>query len=259
MPHLRDAIRYAADPATGAEELRRACAILVLPTDGPPEALRARLRDHLRTLDAERPVVCLNPGPLARRLAGAGPRLGRPEADEFAAVFAEEIALVPDAPDFAALLEAQLDVTKALAATFGEKGAGLRYAPGKWSVGETIGHLADCERVLSYRLLRGLRGDRTPLASFDHVTYVERGRFEQRTLLALLDELAAVRAATVALVRGATAPDFAFRLAVGSGSITGTALAYLIAGHERHHQDVLRSLYLPRIDEDTAAGSEGGR
>lgn len=259
MPHLRDAIRYAADPATGALELRRACEILKLSSDGAPEALRARLQDHLRTLDAERPVVCLNPGPLARPPAGSGPRLRRPAPDEFAAAFAEEIALVPEAPDFAALLVAQLDVTKALATTFGEPGAGLRYAPGKWTVRETIGHLADCERVLSYRLLRGLRGDATPLASFDHVKFVERGRFEQRTLLALVDELAAVRAATVALVRGAAAPDFAFRLAVGNGSITGTALAYLIAGHERHHQDVLRGLYLPRLEEDAAAGSDLGR
>ena len=258
MPHLNDALRYAADPATGAEELRRACEILTLATDGPPEVLRARLREHLRALDAERPVVCLNPGPLARRPAGAGPRLRRPEADEFAAAFAEEIALVPEAPDFAALLEGQLDVTKALAATFGEKGAGLRYAPGKWTVRETIAHLSDCERVLSYRLLRGLRGDTTPLASFDHVKYVERGRFEQRTLLAVVDELAAVRAATVALVRAAAAPDFAFRLPVGKGAITGAALAYLIAGHERHHQEVLRSRYLPRL-EDAASASDGGR
>jgi hypothetical protein len=245
MPSLSDAIRYADSPSTGDEELRRACEILMLPTAGSAEELRARLRRHLGTLDAERPVVCLNPGPLRRRLEGAGPRLPRPGPHEFAAVFADEIAHVPDAPDFAALLMAQLDVTKALAATFGEAHAGLRYAPEKWSVRETLGHLGDCERVLAYRLLRALRGDEAALVGFDQLKYVAAGRFEARSLAAVVDELAAVRAATAALVRSAAPADFAFRLRVGGGSITGVALAYLIAGHERHHQQLLRKRYLP--------------
>ena len=54
-----------------------------------------------------------------------------------------------------------------------DAGAGAyRYAEGKWSVKEVIGHLADAERVFSYRLLRIARGDQTPLAGFDENTYV---------------------------------------------------------------------------------------
>jgi hypothetical protein len=255
MPHLTDAIRYACSPSTSDDELRRACEILTLPTGGSAEELRARLREHLATLDAERPVVCLNPGPVLRRLAVAGPRLVRPGSDEFAAVFAEEIAEVPDAPDFAALLMAQLDVTRALATTFGEAHAGLRYAPDKWSVRETLGHLGDCERVLSYRLLRALRGDETVLPGFDQLKYVAAGRFEARALAAVVEEFAAVRAATAALVRSAAPGDFAFRLRVGSGSISGVALAYLIAGHERHHQRLLRTRYLPCLPAASADAS----
>jgi hypothetical protein len=245
MPRLRDAIHYAESPSTGEDELRRACEILMLPTAGTAEELRARLRGHLATLDAERPVVCLNPGPVRKKTGAAGPRVPRPGPDDFAAVFAEEIALVPEAPDFAALLEAQVDVTRALATTFGEEHAGVRHAPDKWTVRETIGHLSDCERVLSYRLLRALRSDETVLPGFDHVRYVGAGQFEGRSLAAVVEELAAVRRATVALVRTASPGGFAFRLRVGSGSITGAALAYLIAGHERHHQNRLRSFYLP--------------
>lgn len=245
MPSLDDAIRYASSTATTEEELRRACEILLLPTEGSREELRARLHEHLRTLAAERPVVCLNPGPVRRRPGAAGPALPRPGADEFAPGFAAEIALVPDAADFVALLMEQLEVTKALAATFGEPHAGVRYAPGKWTVRETLGHLADCERVLCYRLLRALRRDETRLPGFDAVGYVSAGTFEARTLSAVVEELEAVRAATAALVRGAAPSDFAFRLGVGRGSITGLALAYLIAGHERHHQQLLRTRYLP--------------
>ncbi|MBI5169527.1 MAG: DinB family protein [Candidatus Eisenbacteria bacterium] len=256
MPHLDDAIRYAEDPNTGEPELRRACEILGIAADGEREALRERLRAHLDTLQAQRPVVCLNPGPLARRSVRAGPAVPRPGTDEHSEVFAAEIALVPDVPDFAAMLAAQLDVTKALVATFGEAHAGMRYAGDKWSVREVIGHLADCERVLSYRLLRALRADATPLPGFDANAYVVEAKFESRTLAEVMAEFAAVRAGTVALVLGAEPEQFAFRLPVGKGSITGRALAYLIAGHERHHQQLLRERYLVVLPD--AGGREGG-
>lgn len=245
MPTMDEAIRYAEDPETGLEALRRACGILQLPAEGDATELRTRLRRHLTSLDAARPVVCLNPGPLAQPREGAGPALPRPRPDEYAPGFAAEIEGVPDAPDFAALLLEQLDITRALAITFGEAHAGLRYAPEKWSVREVIGHLADCERVLSYRLLRALRGDATPLPGFDQVAWVPAGRFESRRLRDLLAEFGAVRDATVRLIASAAPADFSMRVPVGRGSITGLALAWLIAGHERHHQALLRSRYLP--------------
>ena len=43
----------------------------------------------------------------------------------------------------------------------------FRYAPGKWSVKELVGHLADAERIFAYRLLRIGRGDQTPLPGFE--------------------------------------------------------------------------------------------
>jgi hypothetical protein len=242
MPTIREAVRYAEDQATTEAELRRACEILLLPSHGGPGVLRARLVDHLHTLDVARPVICLNPGPVADRPPWGS--LPRPTPDEYGPGFADEIATVPEVPDFAGMLLDQVDVTRALAITFGEAHADLRYAPDKWSVRETVGHLADCERVLSYRLLRALRRDATPLVGFDHVAWVPAGRFGERSLRQVVDELADVRRATVQLVRSAAPGDFAFRVPVGRSSITGLALAYLIAGHERHHQRLLRSRYL---------------
>lgn len=183
----------------------------------------------------------------AGRSAPPGPRLDRPSPDQFAPVFADEIALVPSVPDFAEMLAEQHEATRALAAAFGEQHAALRYAPDKWTVREVLGHLSDCERVLSYRMLRALRADPVVLPGFDHNAYVPAGHFEQRPLADVLDEFSAVRAATVALVRSAPADRFAFRLNVGSGSITARALAYLIAGHERHHQALMRERYLPLV------------
>ena len=174
-------------------------------------------------------------------------RVPRPVPGEYAQVFADEIALVPDHDDFGQQLRDQLAATRALVDEFGEEHAAHRYADGKWTVRETIGHLADCERVLSYRLLRALRGDGTVLAGFDHVGYVGAGRFEARSLASVVAEFAAVRAATIALVSDTPVTLFDFRLPVGKGHISARALAYLIAGHELHHQALLRERYWPAI------------
>jgi hypothetical protein len=179
----------------------------------------------------------------------------RPAPAHYPPGFHDEIALVPDGADFVELLERQVEETGRLVARFGEAAAGLRYAPGKWTVRETVGHLSDCERVLGYRMLRFLRGDATPLSGFDHDAYVPAADFEARPLADVLAELRAVRGATVALV-GSTRPEaFARGGPVGSGTITAAALAYLIAGHERHHQDLLRSRYLPLLGQGDAASA----
>jgi hypothetical protein len=247
MPSRDEALRYIAGPATGPDELRRACRILGLDAAGDADQLRRRLLAHLDTLEARRPIVCLNPGPLAPRAGRAGPAVPRPAPGDHPATFAAEVALVPDVDDFAGLLEAQLDITRALALTFGEAHAGLRPAPGKWSVTQVIGHLADCERVLAYRMLRLLRGDDTALAGFDQDAYVPAGAFDARALADVVEEHAAVRASTCALVRSAAPARYAFRGRVGSGTITAAAIAYVIAGHERHHQESLRARYVPLL------------
>lgn len=178
--------------------------------------------------------------------------LPRPEPTDYAPVFEAEISLVPTGVDFVDLLRRQVEETGTLVDEFGEGAADLRYAPGKWTVREVIGHLGDCERVLSYRLLRFLRQDATPLSGFDHEAYVPAGRFERRTLGEHLAGFRAVRHATIALVGGAPPAAFTFRGRVGAGTITAAALAYLIAGHERHHQERLRTDYLPLLPRQTA-------
>lgn len=254
MPRLDEALQYVTKSSTGVDELRRACRLLELPDDGDVDSLRSRLSGHLSHLEVGRPVICLNPGPVPSGAAPKGPRLARPRPDEHSPVFTDEIALVPDVDDFARMLEQQLDETRALSLTFGEAHADMRYAQGKWTVRDSIGHLADCERLLAYRLLRALRRDETPLHGFDQTAYVAAGRFERRTLADLVAELSAVRASTVWLVRSALDQAFDFRLHVGKGTITGRAVAYLIAGHERHHQQLLRTRYLPCLPAMTSTG-----
>jgi hypothetical protein len=98
--------------------------------------------------------------------------------------------------------------------------------------------------VFSYRALRFARGDQTPLPGFDEKAYAPAGRFDARPLPELAAELDAVRHATIALFRGLDPEALARRGTANAKEISVRALAYIIAGHERHHLGILRERYL---------------
>ena len=171
----------------------------------------------------------------------------RPAADEYAPYYGKYIDRVPAVDGdgaLAALLDRQLAETRELLAGIAESRASHRYAPGKWSIKEVVGHLADSERVFAYRALRIARGDETPLASFYENAFVPPGRFDDRALPDLVAELEAVRRATVALLRGLPAEAVARRGTASGKTVSVRALAYIIAGHERHHVQILKERYL---------------
>jgi uncharacterized damage-inducible protein DinB len=167
----------------------------------------------------------------------------RPEATEFAPHYATYVNAVTG-QDALPVLKAQRDTTARFLAAVPESRAGFRYAPGKWTLREVVGHLSDAERIFSYRLLRFARADATPLAGFDENTYVPAGEFERRSLAEVAAEFAAVRDATLALVQGLTAEALLRRGAASGKEISVRALAWTIAGHEAHHIRVLGERYI---------------
>jgi hypothetical protein len=145
--------------------------------------------------------------------------------------------------DILAVLAGLERSTPARLGALSEAQAGHRYAPGKWSVREVIGHVADSERVFAYRALTIARGDTTALPGFDENPWAEVSKADQRPLVDLLAELRAVRAASLALFQGFGAAEWE-RSGTASGKpVTVRALPYIIAGHERHHLAVLRERY----------------
>lgn len=166
----------------------------------------------------------------------------RPAAGEYVEYFAAYISRVPDG-DVRAHLAQQLPETAAYIKSRGDAWAMSRYAPGKWSVKEVINHLADAERVFSYRALRIARGDETPLPGFDENKWVPKTHADARSVPSLLDELAAVRAATVALFNSFD-DDAWKRIGNASGKpISVRAIGYIACGHERHHLAILKERY----------------
>ncbi len=167
----------------------------------------------------------------------------RPGADEYAPFYAGYVARVPEG-DIVAVLGAQLGVTRVLLEHVPEERALYAYAPGKWTVKQVVGHLSDTERMLSARALRFARGDSTPVPGFDENAYADEAGSNERSLASLLDDLEATRQATVALLAGL--PDHAWiRRGVANGKeVSVRALACIIAGHELHHREILKTRYL---------------
>lgn len=166
----------------------------------------------------------------------------RPGADEYASFYASYVAAVPDGDVTRALAE-QGEGFLRLLKDIGDEKAGFAYAPGKWTIKEVILHMADTERIFAYRLLRIARGDTTPLAPFDENAYAPMSAANDRPLDSLLGEFAAVRGATLSLLRWL--PEVAWsRRGVASGrEVSVRALAWISTGHALHHERVLQERY----------------
>lgn len=166
----------------------------------------------------------------------------RPAADEAAPFYHGYIGKVPG-ENIGEQLVDQLAEVERLFGALDDRAGLARYAPGKWSVKEVLGHLTDAERIFSYRLLRIVRGDATPLPGFDENSYVPAGRFDARPLTALLADFRAVRISTTALVGGIPSTAWSERGTASGNPVSARALIYIILGHAAHHLGVLRERY----------------
>lgn len=168
--------------------------------------------------------------------------MSRPGPDEYVGYFARYIDQVPDG-DVVTFLESQGNATQKLLSAIGEEKAGYRYAPDKWSIKQVIGHITDAERVFAYRLMAIARGEKQPLPGFDQDEYMETANFDARSLAELSEGQASTRAATLALIRSLDDEAWTRRGVASDNPISARALAWIAAGHERHHLNVLRDKY----------------
>lgn len=173
--------------------------------------------------------------------------IARPDAAEYAPFFETYVAQVP-AGDVLDTLERQSEELPTLLSGLSERDAEYRYAPGKWSIKEVVGHINDAERIFVYRALCAARGERVELPGFDEEAYVTGARFDRRSLPELLAEFRTVRAATLTFFSGLDEDALARAHVANKKPYTVRALAYIIAGHERHHVRLLRERYLGARD-----------
>jgi uncharacterized damage-inducible protein DinB len=176
----------------------------------------------------------------------AGITIARPASSEHDPYFARYIDLVPQG-DVLDLLRRQVDETAALVGALSDRDADHRYAEGKWSIKEVLGHLVDADRIFLYRALCFARGEPNELPGWDENEYVARAKSGTRPLADLVAELRAARADTVSFFSGLDAEELMRHGIANRRAYSVRSIAYIIAGHERHHTNILRERYLPGL------------
>jgi uncharacterized damage-inducible protein DinB len=171
----------------------------------------------------------------------------RPQPDEYGEFYEGYINLVEE-PNVIEVLIRQGQQMYTLIRQLTDEEATYRYADDKWSVREIIGHLIDTERIMAYRALCISRGDQTALPGYDHEAYVEQGNFDRRSLQSLSTEYDALRNANISMFSSFSEEQVLRKGTANEVSVSVRALAFIIAGHEKHHLNILEEKYEIGVD-----------
>jgi hypothetical protein len=166
-----------------------------------------------------------------------------PDRSEAAEYYFTYINQIPEG-DICETLEAQLGETVTLLDGISEETSLRRYAPEKWSIRQVVSHLNDAERMFVFRALWFSRGFDSPLPSFDQNIAISAASADERSWRSHVEEFGTVRAATLTFFQNLPADAWSRGGFASGNRFTVRALAYIVAGHVRHHTNILRTRYL---------------
>jgi uncharacterized damage-inducible protein DinB len=167
--------------------------------------------------------------------------MNKPEQDEYAEYYGKYISLVDG--DVLPMLDAQPSELHTMFGALPEEKGTYKYADDKWTLKEVLSHLIDCERIFAYRMLRISRGDMTPIEGFEQDGYIESSNANNRSFRELLDEFDLQRRADMLLVRNLSDEAIKRRGTASDYTVSVRALVYMLAGHVRHHVNILKERY----------------
>ena len=171
--------------------------------------------------------------------------LQRPMETEYSEYAADYVALVPE-NDVLKVLKEQVEIVREIISGIPVVQELFRYAPEKWSIRELVGHLNDGERVFGFRAFTFARGDAAALPGFDENEYVRQSNSEQTQLQNLLAEFIALRQSNMMMLEQLKEEDWE-RVGVASENpVTVRAIVWIMAGHVRHHLNILTERYLQK-------------
>ena len=167
----------------------------------------------------------------------------RPSANDYAPYYSRYIDLV-EGENILHLLNEQSIKTQQILNSFPKWKGNYAYAEGKWTVKQVIGHLMDVERIMAYRALCIARNEKKPLPSMEQDDYVREGRFNERELFDLNYEFRLIRETNMLLFKSFDEEILSRKGIAAEKEVSVLALLFIIAGHEKHHIDVLKEKYL---------------
>ena len=168
--------------------------------------------------------------------------MNRPLESEYAPYYQGYVARVTE-DEILPVLRSQLDTLDVLLNRVAPEHETFRYAEGKWSIREVIGHLIDTERVFGYRAFSIARGEQKNLPGFDENEYMLSAPYDRIDLEDLLSELRLVRLSNIAMLRNLNDEAWLRTGIANDSPVSVRALAFIMAGHARHHMGVLSQRY----------------
>lgn len=112
------------------------------------------------------------------------------------------------------------------------------HAPYTWTIRQVFEHCADAERVFGYRMMRLAAGDSTELPGWDENAYAA-SRFGLGNFVKLVSEIGHLRESNLLLLKRINAKCWNQRGTVDGKQVTVRALAWIAAGHLRHHLEIV--------------------
>ena len=168
--------------------------------------------------------------------------MSRPEPTEYGAYYEKYVSIINENDILTTLAAQPTELADMFVAVPEERGT-FAYAEGKWTIKEVLGHLIDGERMFAYRAFRISRGDMTPIEGFEQDGYIENAFSNDRGFADILEEFKLLRRANMIFFNHLH-DDAWLRIGTASGvPVSVRAIAYIMAGHVRHHVNILRDRY----------------
>lgn len=134
--------------------------------------------------------------------------------------------------------------TLAFLNSIGEKKAMHRYAPGKWSIKQVLGHITDHEKIKSYRAFLLSRKQQVELWSYDQNALVNNSRFDSLSWEHLIKDYTNVRQTSLSFIQGLSESQLKIKGMARQYEVTLENFLKSIIGHEMHHATIIKERYL---------------
>jgi uncharacterized damage-inducible protein DinB len=173
--------------------------------------------------------------------------IDKPFSEEFPAYASMYIDLVPGDGLLLHHLQDNFIATRRLVINLPEEKLLHSYAPGKWTIKETLVHIIDDERIYAYRAMCFARGEKKALPGFEQDDYAAASGANERHITNIFEEYEAVRQSTITLFNGLAEHTLMKCGIANDHAATVRALAYHIACHELHHINIIKQKYLEKV------------
>ena len=162
-----------------------------------------------------------------------------PTADEYGEFYETYVSRFQPT-DFLKAFRGQVDELFELLGDLPEGEDTRCHEPYTWNLKQLMGHLIDCERIFSTRLLRIAVNDTTPIPGIEHTQYVDNLDYDSVSMRALLDEFDHLRKSNALLADRLNRESLARMGTASDLPVSANANLFIMGGHVAYHLEIIR-------------------